>query len=72
MYPVDVPPNFSTVATVYDSLGSAHDLTLVFRKTATANQWSYRVLADASEVTGGTAALLERNTRVIERIEGKL
>lgn len=24
------------------------------------------------EVTGGTAALLERNTRVIERIEGKL
>ncbi|HTM08450.1 MAG TPA: flagellar hook protein FlgE [Verrucomicrobiae bacterium] len=47
--------NFSTVATVYDSLGSAHDLTLVFRKTATANQWSYRVLADASEVTGGTA-----------------
>jgi flagellar hook protein FlgE len=47
--------NFSTVMTVYDSLGSAHDLTLVFRKTATANQWSYRVLADSSEVTGGTA-----------------
>jgi flagellar hook protein FlgE len=47
--------NFSTVMTVYDSLGSAHDLTLVFRKTATANQWSYRVLADSSEITGGTA-----------------
>jgi len=47
--------NFSTVVTVYDSLGSAHDLTLVFRKTATANQWAYRVLADSSEVTGGTA-----------------
>jgi flagellar hook protein FlgE len=47
--------NFSTVLTVYDSLGSAHDLTLVFRKTATANQWSYRVLADSSEITGGTA-----------------
>jgi flagellar hook protein FlgE len=50
--------NFSTVVTVYDSLGAAHDLTFVFRKTATANEWEYRVLADAAEVTGGTAGNL--------------
>jgi flagellar hook protein FlgE len=52
--------NFSTVVTVFDSLGAAHDLTLLFRKTATANQWSYRVVADAGEITGGTAGDLEQ------------
>lgn len=50
--------NFSTVVTVYDSLGQGHDLTVVFRRSATANQWSYRVLANAAEVTGGTAGEL--------------
>src|SRR5258706_15844534 len=52
--------NFSTVVTVFDSLGTAHDLTFLFRKTATANQWSYRVVADAGEITGGTAGNLEQ------------
>lgn len=31
--------NFSTVITIYDSLGESHDLTYLFRKTGTANQW---------------------------------
>lgn len=52
--------NFSSVVTVYDSLGAAHDLTVVFRKTATANQWEYRVLADAGNITGGTAGNLRQ------------
>jgi flagellar hook protein FlgE len=52
--------NFSTVATVFDSLGQGHDLTLLFRKTATANQWSYRVVANAGEITGGTAGNLQQ------------
>jgi flagellar hook protein FlgE len=52
--------DFSTVVTVFDSLGAAHDLTFLFRKTATANQWSYRVVAAASEVTGGTAGNLRQ------------
>ena len=52
--------NFSTVATIYDSLGQGHDLTFLFRKTATANQWSYRVVANASEITGGTAGNLQQ------------
>jgi flagellar hook protein FlgE len=52
--------NFSTVVTVYDSLGQGHDLTVLFRKTATANEWSYRVAANASEISGGTAGNLQQ------------
>jgi len=52
--------NFSTVVTIFDSLGQAHDLTVLFRKTGTANQWSYRVAANAGEITGGTAGNLQQ------------
>ena len=52
--------NFSTVVTVYDSLGQGHDLTYLFRKTATANQWEYRVVANSDEITGGTAGDLQQ------------
>jgi flagellar hook protein FlgE len=52
--------NFSTVVTVYDSLGQGHDLTYLFRKTATANQWDYRVVANSNEITGGTAGDLQQ------------
>ena len=51
--------NFSTVATTFDSLGEAHDLTFLFRKSA-ANEWSYRVGANAGEITGGTAGQLRQ------------
>ncbi|MBI4522679.1 MAG: flagellar hook protein FlgE [Deltaproteobacteria bacterium] len=52
--------NFTTVMTIYDSLGQSHDLTFVFGKDAAANQWEYRVLANAGEVTGGTAGELRQ------------
>ncbi|MGZ8519077.1 MAG: flagellar hook protein FlgE [Candidatus Binatia bacterium] len=52
--------NFSTVVTVFDSLGQGHDLTYLFSKTATANEWDYRVVANASEITGGTAGSLQQ------------
>jgi flagellar hook protein FlgE len=52
--------NFSTVVTIYDSLGQGHDLTYLFRKTATANQWNVRVLANGGEITGGTAGQLRQ------------
>jgi len=52
--------NFSTVVTVYDSLGQGHDLTYLFRKTATANQWDVRVAANAGDITGGTAGMLQQ------------
>jgi flagellar hook protein FlgE len=41
--------NFSTTVTVYDSLGQAHDLTFLFRKTDT-NTWDYRVVAPITDL----------------------
>ena len=52
--------NFSTIITIFDSLGQGHDLTYMFRKAATANQWEYRVVANAGEITGGTAGELQQ------------
>lgn len=52
--------NFSTVITVYDSLGQGHDLTYLFRKTDTPNQWDYRVVANSNEITGGTTGDLQQ------------
>ena len=52
--------SFSTVLTIFDSLGEGHDLTILFRKTATANEWDYRVLANGAEISGGTAGELEQ------------
>jgi flagellar hook protein FlgE len=51
--------NFSTVVTVFDSLGQGHDLTYLFRKTA-ANTWDYQVVANGGEITGGTAGDLQQ------------
>jgi flagellar hook protein FlgE len=42
----------STVS-VYDSLGTAHALTVSYAKTA-ANTWAYSVTAPSSDITGGT------------------
>jgi flagellar hook protein FlgE len=35
-------------------------LTYLFRKTGTANQWDYRVVANSNEITGGTAGDLQQ------------
>lgn len=51
--------DFSTVLTVFDSLGQAHDLTFLFDKTA-ASTWAYRVVANGGEITGGTAGKLRQ------------
>lgn len=40
---------------VYDSLGTAHDVTLTFTKTGT-NAWSYTASIPDADVTGGTSA----------------
>lgn len=47
--------NFSTVVTIYDSVGSRHDLTFIFRKSTAPGEWEYRILANAGEIVGGTA-----------------
>jgi flagellar hook protein FlgE len=46
--------NFSTSMQVYDSLGSPHTVNVFFQNTG-AGTWDYHVLANGSEVTGGTA-----------------
>jgi flagellar hook protein FlgE len=44
--------NFSSSMTIYDSLGTAHDLTFLYRRTGT-NTWEYRVVAARSELDAG-------------------
>lgn len=46
--------NFSTSATVYDSLGVAHQTSVYFRKSG-ANAWEWHALTDGGGITGGTA-----------------
>jgi flagellar hook protein FlgE len=46
--------NFSTAMSVYDSLGNAHNVDVYFVNTGP-GAWSYHMLANGSEVTGGTA-----------------
>ena len=41
--------NFSSVTTVYDSLGASHDLTFLFRQAAP-NTWEYRVVAPRGDL----------------------
>ncbi len=46
--------SYETTETVYDSLGSAHQLTLQFQKTDT-NTWTYNVTIPGDDLSGGTA-----------------
>ena len=46
--------NYQVPVTVYDSLGNARSMTAYYRKTAD-NQWTYNVLTDGANVTGGTS-----------------
>ncbi len=46
--------NFSTGMTIYDSLGNAHAVNVYFDNTGP-GAWDYHVLANGSEVSGGTA-----------------
>jgi flagellar hook protein FlgE len=41
---------FNTSATIYDSLGNAHDVTLYFRKDAD-NSWDWHAMVDGDEIT---------------------
>lgn len=45
--------DFSTSVTVYDSLGVGHEVTVLFERSGT-NDWTWRAVADASEVTDST------------------
>jgi flagellar hook protein FlgE len=45
--------NTSTTATVYDSLGNAHQVQIYFNKTANGT-WDYHAMADGADIQGGT------------------
>jgi flagellar hook protein FlgE len=45
--------NFSTSIQVYDSLGDPHTLSVYFQNTGSGT-WTYHVLGNGSEITGGT------------------
>jgi flagellar hook protein FlgE len=52
--------NFSTSVTVYDSLGTQHQVDIYFRKTAdtaTGAAWEYHAMTDGAGVTAGTAGV---------------
>lgn len=46
--------NFSTSVTVYDSLGSSHEVQIYFRKTGP-GAWEWHGMSDGGGLTGGTA-----------------
>ena len=46
--------SYETTETVYDSLGTSHQLTLQFQKTDT-NTWTYNVSIPGGDLSGGTA-----------------
>jgi flagellar hook protein FlgE len=46
--------NFSTGVTIYDSLGTVHQVSIYFRKTAD-GAWDWHGLVDGADQTGGTA-----------------
>lgn len=46
---------FTSSVTVYDSLGAAHTLNIVFTKQAGAGAWQYQMYLPGADVTGGTA-----------------
>jgi len=54
---------FSTGISVFDSLGTAHDLTIYFTKTANL-AWNYNVVAPSSSVTVDASALSGTNALI--------
>jgi flagellar hook protein FlgE len=50
------PTTFSTSITVYDSLGTSHDVSVQFTKDAAAGQWNYSMSIPGSDMASGTAA----------------
>lgn len=49
--------NFSSSSTVYDSLGTAHDVQVFYRRTG-GGTWEWHAMTDGAGVTGGTAGQL--------------
>lgn len=57
--------HFATGATVYDTAGTAHVVTLYFNKTGN-GEWSWRAMAKGEEIVGG------KKGEMVEQANGKL
>jgi flagellar hook protein FlgE len=53
---IPTPTTFSTSITVYDSLGTSHNVSVQFTKDAAAGQWDYTLSVPGSDLASGTAA----------------
>ena len=63
--------DFSTSVTIYDSLGVAHEVTVVYERTGT-NDWSWYALADAGDVEIGALGSTGTSGTAFEIAQGTL
>lgn len=63
--------DFSTSVTIYDSLGVAHEITVVYERTGT-NDWSWYALADAGDVEVGALGSTGTSGTAFEIAQGTL
>ena len=61
---------YQTTVEVYDSLGSAHDITIYFDKTANDSEYEYVITCNPDEDEGTTAGLLGKGTITFDQISG--
>ncbi len=61
----ELTSNFATGATVYDTAGTAHTLTVFFNKTED-GEWTWRTMAKGEEVVGG------KKDQMVEQARGRL
>ena len=63
--------DFATSVTMYDSLGQAHEVTVLFERTAT-NDWAWFAAVDAGEVVDSTGASIGTDGSAFEIANGSL
>lgn len=67
-----IEPHFSKTIKVYDSQGSAHNITMSFLKNANTNEWDVEIHGPASEINGGTPAGLVASGTILFNDDGSL
>ncbi|HEY4548618.1 MAG TPA: flagellar hook protein FlgE [Pedomonas sp.] len=67
-----IEPHFSKTIKVYDSQGSAHNITMSFLKNANTNEWNVEIHGPASDIAGGTPQGLVASGTVLFNEDGSL
>src|SRR6266849_1214207 len=66
-----VGSTYSTQATIYDSLGGSHNITVTYTKSAT-NTWTYAATIPAADITGAAAPVSVASGTLIFNGDGTL